>query len=127
LPNYNPYRAVLRWNIVNLLYPLSRRRAKSYTLIHYEDFAVHPQQAIERITKEITIASNKAAHDDLNEEIIGHAISGNPVRHLGYFPEITLDNEWQNRMTKSRQWALAALGLPILARYSYLCPRRSSI
>ena len=93
-------------------------------LMRYEDLVVQPEAKIREILNMLGAASE---HTDLSHFIgpegvklgVNHTIAGNPMRHQSGWIPLRPDNSWREKMSKPRQYAIAAMTLPLVRKYGY--------
>jgi hypothetical protein len=93
-----------------------------YLRLRYEDFIDKPQDAIGRI---LSLVDEKPTFlpfiDERKIELrTNHTVSGNPNRFQTGTVELSPDDEWKKRMTRSERVIVSLLTWPLLLRYGYL-------
>jgi hypothetical protein len=126
MPRKSPSRSAVFWALENLAIARLAGRARSYTLLRYEDLVHDPSRALERVLsamgepREIAGAL-RGRRVDLKEN---HTVAGNPIRFTRGLLEIRADAEWQARMPVRQRAVVTGLTWPLLWRYGFLGGRR---
>jgi hypothetical protein len=122
MPQFSPARTALQWNVraLSTAALCRRQRAQSLTL-SYEDFIRDPREATRRI---VALTGETAALPfvDSSHARLGmtHTVWGNPGRFQSGTVEISMDDEWQRKMTRKDRAVVTAMTWPLLAYYGYL-------
>lgn len=123
MTTYNPMRTAARWTVFQLEVSAISRSAAS-ALVRYEDFAVDPAGALSTAlsTMGIPVEPGAFSHVDGRTVTLGrsHGVAGNPSRFRNGQIELNADVAWRQALPRSRQVALAAVGLPGLATCGYI-------
>lgn len=125
MPVKSPSRSALFWMLENLAIARLARRARSYTLLRYEDLVADPRGALravlgvlgEPVEPADALAGGKV---ELGEN---HTVAGNPIRFERGMVEIRADADWQARMPARQRAVVTGLTWPLLWRYGFLGQR----
>jgi hypothetical protein len=121
MAQYGPVRVAAEWTAANGLLRLLQPRAKTYTIVRYEDFAVAPWETIRAVRSRLGLAATAPEHDgNIVELAVDHTLSGNPNRFDRGAVQIRPDHEWRHSMRPASRLTVTALTLPLLARLGYL-------
>ena len=115
-------RRALAWSGNQLFSELLRARDVKYLLMRYEDFAIQPKAALDRVGRFIgeDVSDLPFVGEASMEFSANHAAIGNPVRfHQGRI-DIRLDEAWRERMKPADKHLVTALTWPLLRRYGYV-------
>jgi len=123
--------SAVNWVMWNLAAGAVRRRSgKSRSmLLRYEDFVLHPRDAVAAIAKMLGEDGAELPFEGDRTVRLGtnHTVSGNPSRFTTGTVEIRPDEEWISGQRPVDRWVTTALTLPLLPRYRYpLVPRAAS-
>jgi Sulfotransferase domain len=123
---YSSPAAATQWNVQNGAMQLLARCGTPVLRVRYEDFARAPETVLARIASfaalpgnavtEFLGADGTGAWADLS---VSHTVSGNPARFSSGRVAIRPDERWRSAMPASQRRVVAALTLPLLARYGY--------
>jgi hypothetical protein len=114
--------SITRWTENSLGVEVLRRHvpADRWSYVRYEDFAAAPRAVVSEI---VAFLGEEAAApfvtDDTVELHQNHTVAGNPNRFRTGRVRIKVDDEWRQRMPRSRQLLVRALTWPFLLRYGY--------
>jgi len=121
LNTYGPYKAALRWHVINRVYH-RLDGAHGYTRIRYEDFAKDPGATLDQLSRSIgnPLSDLSFIHDGGIDLAANHTVSGNPMRFRTGSVQIRPDIRWTTAMNPARRHMVTALTAPLLFRYGYL-------
>jgi hypothetical protein len=108
------------WNIATELLWNKRAKRDRYLRLRYEDFVMHPQDTLKKITD--FVHTNNCYHIDKSgvvDLIPTHTVSGNPMRFQQTRIEIKPDTEWESRIKPTNKALVSLLTWPLLLRYRY--------
>ncbi|MEE9335179.1 MAG: sulfotransferase [Granulosicoccaceae bacterium] len=94
-----------------------------HMLMKYEDLVLEPEAKI----REVLSLVGAPCDSDLSQFIgpdgvklgVNHTIAGNPMRHQSGWIPLRPDNSWREKMSKSRQLAIATMTFPLIRKYGY--------
>jgi hypothetical protein len=123
LPVIHPYKAGISWFWEQYLAARMRSQFHGYLNLRYEDLIMAPNTTLLKVYKFIGLESHTipAIHgNQISLPTPIHSISGNPIRLSTGLTQLTLDQEWQNKMPSGIKFMVTLLTLPYLIRYRYL-------
>ena len=125
MPLKSPSRSALFWALENLAIARLARRARSYTLLRYEDLVADPRGTVRGLLR--ALGEDPSHADALADGRVdfgeNHTVAGNPIRFKRGVVEIRADSEWQARMPARQRALVTGLTWPLLWRYGFLGPR----
>jgi hypothetical protein len=117
----SPARSALRWNIMNLGLDLLATRRTPVRLMRYEDFVAAPVAAMRELAEFTGVQPDLSFMTDTGANLgLSHSAGGNPMRFSAGRIEFRRDDAWRSRLRPDERAQVAALTLPLLARYGYL-------
>ena len=128
MPRKSASRSALFWALENLAIARLAPRARSYTLLRYEDLVHDPSGAVRRVLAAMGEAPELAdaletRRVDLKEN---HTVAGNPIRFTRGPLDIRADAEWRARMPARQRAVVTGLTWPLLWRYGFLGERQAT-
>jgi hypothetical protein len=125
MPIKSPLRSAVFWALENLAIARLARRARSYTLLRYEDLVADPCLALGKVLRALGEDPAQAERLAGGRVVFGenHTVAGNPLRFTRGVVEIRADAEWQARMPARQRAVVTGLTWPLLWRYGFLGPR----
>lgn len=122
MPRYNTVSGAARYLGYNAEMHAVGKKAP-HMLMRYEDLVFEPEAKIREVLSFLGAPENT----DLSQFIgpqgvnlgVNHTIAGNPMRHQSGWIPLRPDNSWRNKMSKSRQIAIASMTYPLIRKYGY--------
>lgn len=122
MPRYNTASGAARYVGYNAEMHAVAKKSPSL-LMKYEDLVIQPEQKI----REILDLVGAPVDTDLSDFIgpqgvnlgVNHTIAGNPMRHQSGWIPLRSDDGWREKMSKTRQIAIATMTLPLIKKYQY--------
>jgi len=126
MPRKSPSRSALFWALENLAIARLARRARTYSVLRYEDLVADPRAGLRRILS--AMGEDPSAAEPLARRRVelkeNHTVAGNPIRFTRGPLEIRADAEWQALMPARQRALVTGLTWPLLWRYGFLGERR---
>lgn len=119
MPVRRPARTSLRWVYNSLAFELIGSLGRGCETITYEALVAEPDAAIERLARELQIASRD--HDSSPPTLQRqHTIRGNPAKFEAGVRPIVADRQWETQLGRFDRLLVTAVSSPMLLRYGYL-------
>ena len=122
MPRYNTISGAARYLGYNAEMHAVANRSPNL-LMKYEDLVRNPESEMRKALSLIGIAEDTDLSHFLGPEGVklgmNHTIAGNPMRHQAGWIPLNPDESWRRKMSKGKQFAIAALTLPLINKYGY--------
>jgi hypothetical protein len=122
LPRYGAVSSAVRYDVYNAANgALAHRFRSGWQRLRYEDLVTDPESCLREVARhagESVPPDLPFLHDGHVSLGANHLVDGNPVR---FARELTLsvDDEWQRRLSNRDRRTMSALTWPLLRRYGY--------
>lgn len=130
LPRYNPLRMAARWVLYNLLVDPLRLSGVPTMAMRYESLVNGPRETLARILSFAGIPANRQELSFVDGSTVhlrpSHTVAGNPMRFRQGPVTLRLDEAWRKGMCRRDRVLVTLITSPLLLRFGYLWPRRTS-
>jgi hypothetical protein len=124
MTRYSPVGSSTLWIGHNLFFAMLRRLGTRTRLLRYEDFVAGPRARVRELAEFAGIPTTGDVPGFLDESSVlltsSHTVAGNPVRFRTGAMTLRRDDAWREQLPRGHRMLVAALTLPLLARYGYL-------
>jgi hypothetical protein len=122
MPRYSAAQVSVRWLAQNAMFEGLGTLGTPRLHVRYEDFVRAPAETLHRAAEHLGLDAPRdvgvpAGHVRLRPN---HTVSGNPMRFSTGVVAVSADEAWRERMPANRKLVVAALTLPLRARYGYI-------
>lgn len=122
MPRYNTAAGAARYVGYNAeMHAVGKK--SPHLLMKYEDLVIQPEAKIREALNFIGVPDGIDLSHFIGPEGVklgmNHTIAGNPMRHESGWIPLRPDVSWREKMPKTKQFAIAALTLPLLKKYGY--------
>jgi hypothetical protein len=117
-----PITSTVHWLVRNAMTErLARAFPRHYLRLRYEDFAVEPRAAIERVLDFTGLPRSGGPFIEDATVLLrpNHTIAGNPARFRNGEIAVRPDNRWRREQHLGPRLTTTALSLPLLHHYGY--------
>jgi hypothetical protein len=118
-----PWRSSVQWMFDNAVALPFRRRARSVTLVRYEDFVGDPQATVRRIVDAVGAGDrDRPVRADAATVFAArsHIFAANPNAFESSTRPLRLDDDWRRAMRPADRAKVCSICWPAMLRYRYL-------
>ncbi len=121
MPRYHPFRMSMRWNAYNAMFHLLRWTGTPSMRVRYESLIEDPGEELRRILAFAGIPGGDLPFLRGRSVNLGltHSVAGNPMRFRRGAIELTVDREWQDRMSPLHRRIVTCATWPMNRLYGY--------
>lgn len=118
---YSPLRSALDWWYRNVVIETSRRLARRYRRLRYEDLVEDPQERLRQVLEAFELDTRLEHLEGNTLHLVepDHLAAGNPSRFQRGCIDIRPDLLWRSEMPAGSRRVVTALVWPLLLRYGY--------